>query len=859
MGSEFFQSSGALSFSDISLCLGKQQTSEHIEEREYLSEMNVFQSYVNSAPKEVVRPKEVVTTKMLQTALDNVEIAKVVKEQERTSLIKDQDKAYEESLVMDRKKQEELDATKKREEEEKQAMAEEEKRHTETKEERRNRLAAALETKAVETKQLELEIKEKMDISKNVHLKEPLVYTVDNLLTHEECDHFIKLSKGNLKRALVSDNNKGVHSTGRTGSNYWIQHNHDTVTTEVGERIARIVGIPIENAEAYQVVYYDVSQEYRQHYDSFDHDYSEKSLRCLNYGGQRMATALCYLNTVEEGGGTRMTRANVDIKAEKGKLLIFWNVLDGTNKKHPLSEHAGMPVIKGEKYAFNLWFRECPRTVLYRNFNPKYYEDARAANEARAIQMSLPETKKVSNGPTIGLEVIDFDNNIYKLHNFLSENEISYIVAKSRFDNNKALPCCWIKKFEMTSLISKIENLCRIKSDGYENICVVKYSRKYIHKDHHDAYDLTSEKGIKHTETHGQRIWSVTGVLSDGLEYGFTKVGVNNELKKGDLIFYKNTLSDGKNRNDKMVKSIVNKSDKDVIMFNVYIREKEENKEEQARAAQQMESKGKCSRRDEPANIQEKNTEDYMKTYSEVLDMFKVKKIDNRWRGHKSFKIIGGGPPTEFLYEHVNRLIVEKSKYENGSLLTKDNLNATYKIDEFTPVIVNNVIEEEGIQIFKDYYREGIKHKYFPLGDNQSNRYKSNNEAFSRFLHYEILPLVEVIVGKKMKPSYSYLSAYTKGADLPAHTDRPECEYTVSYIVDKPDGVNWPIYFHKTKQPVKGKGRYNFTPSKDECVECDCNANGLMIFGGRDHIHFRERFEYDYYNILLLHFQDYNM
>ena len=101
------------------------------------------------------------------------------------------------------------------------------------------------------------------------------------------------------------------------------------------------------------------------------------------------------------------------------------------------------------------------------------------------------------------------------------------------------------------------------------------------------------------------------------------------------------------------------------------------------------------------------------------------------------------------------------------------------------------------------------------------------------------------------------MSAYTKGAELPAHTDRPECEYTVSFLVDKPEGCNWPIYLHKAKQPLKGKGRYPFTPPKSECIECDCGANGLMIFCGRDHIHYREKLEYDYYNIILLHFQDY--
>ena len=41
-----------------------------------------------------------------------------------------------------------------------------------------------------------------------------------------------------------------------------------------------------------------------------------------------------------------------------GKLLVFSNVYENTNKRHENSEHAGMPVIEGEKWAFNLWLRE---------------------------------------------------------------------------------------------------------------------------------------------------------------------------------------------------------------------------------------------------------------------------------------------------------------------------------------------------------------------------------------------------------------------------------------------------------------------------------------------------------------------
>ena len=124
----------------------------------------------------------------------------------------------------------------------------------------------------------------------------------------------------------------------------------------------------------------------------------------------------------------------------------------------------------------------------------------------------------------------------------------------------------------------------------------------------------------------------------------------------------------------------------------------------------------------------------------------------------------------------------------------------------------------------------------------------------SRILHYEIQPLIEKILGKAVVPTYTYLSAYVEGADLPAHTDRADCEYTVSFLINKPDNLTWPIYLHKVKQPIKHKGRSDFTPSKDECISVDCNAGGLMMFQGTDHIHFREQLPGEYYHIVLLHY-----
>ena len=172
-----------------------------------------------------------------------------------------------------------------------------------------------------------------------------------------ECSHFVNASDSKLQRAKTIGGKDGIYHENRTGSNCWIAHNHSNVTTDLGQRIADLIGFPLKNAESYQVVYYTGGTQYNDHHDAFDHE-TEEGRKHLERGGQRIYTALGYLNDVEEGGATEFKDLNISVKPKKGSLLVWKNILPGTTKLHPDSLHAGRPVTKGEKYAFNLWFRE---------------------------------------------------------------------------------------------------------------------------------------------------------------------------------------------------------------------------------------------------------------------------------------------------------------------------------------------------------------------------------------------------------------------------------------------------------------------------------------------------------------------
>jgi len=194
---------------------------------------------------------------------------------------------------------------------------------------------------------------------------DPRVYTIKGFLSDLECIHFRKITRQNLKRSKVSgvdkeNNKKGLVDERRTSSHCWIKLSYDQITTDVAVRISKLVNIPLSHAESFQVVHYSVAQEYQPHVDTFDPEVKEYKPYLKN-GGQRISTALCYLNNVEEGGETIFPNLSKTIKPEKGKIIVFDDCYKNTDKPHPDSLHGGLPVVKGEKWVFNLWFRRNPR------------------------------------------------------------------------------------------------------------------------------------------------------------------------------------------------------------------------------------------------------------------------------------------------------------------------------------------------------------------------------------------------------------------------------------------------------------------------------------------------------------------
>lgn len=74
-------------------------------------------------------------------------------------------------------------------------------------------------------------------------------------------------------------------------------------------------------------------------------------------------------------------------------------------------------------------------------------------------------------------------------------------------------------------------------------------------------------------------------------------------------------------------------------------------------------------------------------------------------------------------------------------------------------------------------------------------RLAAYNDPLCNFLMRQYLPIVQEVVGKSLRESYSFLSHYQAGSALYKHTDVPRCPVNVSIqLGSSPANVDWPLF-----------------------------------------------------------------
>ena len=111
---------------------------------------------------------------------------------------------------------------------------------------------------------------------------------------------------------------------------------------------------------------------------------------------------------------------------------------------------------------------------------------------------------------------------------------------------------------------------------------------------------------------------------------------------------------------------------------------------------------------------------------------------------------------------------------------------------------ISGLIHPFHVAALRRYYRHRIRTGAIPLGDRQSpRRYAAYNEPVARFFHHQIARTFVEIAGTSLRPSYVYLASYLSGAELKKHTDREQCEFSLTFCLDyspEPElATPWPI------------------------------------------------------------------
>ena len=187
----------------------------------------------------------------------------------------------------------------------------------------------------------------------------PKILTISNFLPRPACEWIIERTRPRLEAARVNNPTTGGSSVefnrSNTGAGFSVLDS-DLILELANARVAATIQIARQQQEPTNVLHYDPGQEFQPHFDFIDPaepHFTEQVRR----QGQRVVTALIYLNDDFDGGETEFPRLNWRFKGKTGDVLIFWNTAaDGALEKNSL--HAGLQPARGEKWIYSKWVRD---------------------------------------------------------------------------------------------------------------------------------------------------------------------------------------------------------------------------------------------------------------------------------------------------------------------------------------------------------------------------------------------------------------------------------------------------------------------------------------------------------------------
>lgn len=174
-------------------------------------------------------------------------------------------------------------------------------------------------------------------------------------LTIAECDALIAIGDemGYSASSVIGDDGTYIVHPARTSMSCSIPTGHNDIVRRIEARCAALAGVELNQLEPFQMVKYNWAQRFDPHYDALDPASAGDDIA---RSGQRLYTVLVYLKSPEMGGHTVFPHVRRQFNPEQG-VALMWKNCDEYGQRVAESEHGGLPVLKGEKIALNVWIR----------------------------------------------------------------------------------------------------------------------------------------------------------------------------------------------------------------------------------------------------------------------------------------------------------------------------------------------------------------------------------------------------------------------------------------------------------------------------------------------------------------------
>jgi tetratricopeptide (TPR) repeat protein len=159
--------------------------------------------------------------------------------------------------------------------------------------------------------------------------------------------------------------------------------------------------------------------------------------------------------------------------------------------------------------------------------------------------------------------------------------------------------------------------------------------------------------------------------------------------------------------------------------------------------------------------------------------------------------------------------------------------------------VIRNMIPPILLREAQKCYRAGLQSGRITLTYAQAPRYVTQNDRCGRIILFQLVDFVRRIIAHNARPSYCYFGGYFNGSYLNPHSDRPQCEFTISFTVEQnPIDNAWPLGVYRVPQFEKndewpGRDKEPWPEEKDQ-IWVELLAGDGLLFMGRHMIHFRK-------------------